>query len=258
MAGAQPVQKGRNDLLEVGLQDVQIGPILGLQPGAFEFIKVRERIIPHIRQDLLLQFLPVSISVSQQDLQGGVGLLEAAGLLLKLQFPAPESLFRFLEGRDVFMAHHHPGARCTRQPRGPHVKPSLFVRGMAGIVDDKLLHLPRDDGPDPSGHLGSLLRPVPHRRFAQLDVVDRQGIRPHPDCIGSRKFFPGAVGFDNDSVLVEDGDVRGQRVQNGFGEPLCIPTPVLFLFQAFQSVNEFRQGEVLFQTHLLETYRATL
>ena len=74
--GGKLVGKGGNDILQVGFEDIDVSPILQIEPVLFYFLDVGQNEFPNIRQHLLFEFLAVLLPLFQEDSQSGVQLLK--------------------------------------------------------------------------------------------------------------------------------------------------------------------------------------
>jgi hypothetical protein len=80
---------------------------------------------------------------------------------------------------------------------------------MARIIDDKFLDIISNNGADAVRHLSGAFRRCAPGSIADVKIVQANHVRPHPHLIVLRKIPPGAIGFEDHTLTIQNGDMGG-------------------------------------------------
>jgi len=138
----------------------------------------------------------------------------------KAVLPSEDLLLRQGAGGDIVVDHHD--APRPYAGDGGHLQgePSLFRRGVAGILQRERRYPPAQHLADPAGDAPRQLIARRSGRGAGGDVVladERSGV--HEAVVGAEP-PPGRVDGQDHALVVEDRDMLGQGVERGAGA-LC-------------------------------------
>lgn len=79
---------------------------------------------------------------------------------------------------------------------------------MAGIIIHEFLDFAPDDGSDTGGYNSGVFGLLSGRCITEIQIIDPDGIDRPLHLTDSRIFPPGLVGFQDNAIFINDGDVR--------------------------------------------------
>ena len=212
------LQERRNNVLEMGFDDLDQGALPRLKPGRLQFFQIGKDQSLDVGKNFALQFGLVLLALFQEHLEGNVGLFEAFLPFGDLLAAPAQGLFGQFQGGDVFVTDHHPDGVVSDHAYRPHVIPMFAVRCVAGVIVDELADPAGNYAADPGGDLDGIVGVIAVRMVANAKIVGAHGVDPFAGVVGVGKATPGLVGFQNNAVGIQDGDVGGKRVEHGAGQ----------------------------------------